>query len=57
MKPHLTRRTWPFTVYVLMVLLLLLGVSAVAGGSGFLGDPSGKSDWHIDKALELAVAH
>jgi hypothetical protein len=29
MKPHLTRRTWPFTVYVLMVLLLLLGVSAV----------------------------
>jgi hypothetical protein len=32
----------PFGVYVLMVLLVLLGISAIGGAVGLLADPSGK---------------
>ena len=41
MKIQPVRQTRPFTVYVLMFLLLFLGISAIYGGYNLIADPSG----------------
>jgi hypothetical protein len=41
MKTQHVKQTRPFSVYVLMVLLLFLGVSAIYGGYNLIVDPSG----------------
>jgi hypothetical protein len=41
MNTQNVRRTRPFSVYVLMVLLLFLGITAIYGGYNLMVDPSG----------------
>jgi hypothetical protein len=41
MKTQSVKQTRPFSVYVLMVLLLFLGVSAIYGGYNLIVDPLG----------------
>lgn len=41
MNSQTVKQTRPFTVYVLMFLLLFLGISAIYGGYNLIADPSG----------------
>jgi hypothetical protein len=50
MKNQAVKQTRPLSVYILMVLLLFLGISAIYGGYTLIVDPSGNrlqlpSDW------------
>jgi hypothetical protein len=43
MKTFNTKQARPFTVYLLIALLIFLGLNGLAGGVGLFGDPSGKA--------------
>lgn len=53
MKIQPVRQTRPFTVYVLMFLLLFLGISAIYGGYNLIADPSGQQIQIPNGWLEL----
>jgi hypothetical protein len=43
MKTQNIKQARPFTVYVLIALLIFLGLNGLAGGIGLFGDPSGQA--------------
>lgn len=43
MNTQTVKQTRPFTVYLLMALLVFLVLNSLAGGIGLMGDPSGKT--------------
>jgi hypothetical protein len=53
MQNHSIRQKRPFSVYVLMVLLLFLGISAIYGGYNLIADPSGNQLQLPNSWLEL----
>jgi hypothetical protein len=53
MKTQTIKQARPFSVYVLMTLLLLLGISAIYGGYNLMTDPSGRQLQIPTEWLEL----